>query len=943
MVDARSGQEELDPLYSGIKTLGSELRKQSHGAMRAQPQRRMNAPVNGQTHQVVEAAMSSGGVSSSSGPGRHRRNQRKPGGSPSPSPVSQHEGIPRSRTSPALRGQADLRSRSTRQGTGSSSCAQAPPQEFANAGSSGEVFDAAAATHNDARHSPAKAAARSQHALGRIAPGTVDGTTPRVPKRTPRQSPRSAGLVFTTWGAPPSTARGLQAQLAKAEARARHEGSSHGGLELEGAASLNTSFTSSCPDAGMATLSARDGASEGFCDGVPTFAAASSDGAFAKADQKPHIAARRAAATGPRIEADALPLAASSASGRTTPTDNGEAASLRMRSMDGKDASRIMRLIGKRSVLNHASSGATVDSLPQPQQVQQRRRPADTNKAWQRVQPHRHQTQHRLLPLQSVQHHSSRSSTGEPSQQAPAEKAQLSSASSRSNPPPGPPGARASAGRCPVPVVPAIHLEVCQKDDDASAPSALQVTAAGTQSDGGACEEADSPSPIHLPSSDCSEAKPTSSVPVCNISLIAVEEAEAPVVKAVAVEADGSPDVPAVAEGCLAASHSRPAVEEAGDVDSERLGANDVATVAHQDTTELQREDAEAEHKDRRTSYASAPSMADLDGQIEIDAKNEEVTSPEPAGQSPSEGSPGDCNANEHAVIWPGLGGRSQQVDANGVESADVQDDEVVVEAATVTAWAWPSQDATATEESNPEDARLDQQDRAGLQIWPGRQSSPDVMLQNEAGSVILPNTWRYVLPSQQAGVPKALIAAAGDGYTATIYTDQGYAQREEDGTEVSEVVERRSEEASVVDELTFTVVQPRDGESKAPEPTAPPALEPEAPLGVASSLAQVDYKSLEGLTRSLDLPTKRALVGKLVEAYLSRASVTPEIDMALKSEQRSNNALRIVLEGLHRQNTALQQQLAMMSQGSPVGTPAAHSLENAPESSDAAAIKDQL
>jgi hypothetical protein len=151
----------------------------------------------------------------------------------------------------------------------------------------------------------------------------------------------------------------------------------------------------------------------------------------------------------------------------------------------------------------------------------------------------------------------------------------------------------------------------------------------------------------------------------------------------------------------------------------------------------------------------------------------------------------------------------------------------------------------------------------------------PMTLLQNEVGSIIMPQTWHYVSPpslpppQQQVPSPQAL-----SGYGAS----PDSASRLPEPVSSLEATKEKEETARDVDE--------------------------EVPV-------------LKSSDKPLDVEGKRQLLSELVECLAAR---THKAEQALGAEQRANRAMQVTLEVLQRQNLTLQQQLAWMSQNWPYG-----------------------
>jgi hypothetical protein len=153
----------------------------------------------------------------------------------------------------------------------------------------------------------------------------------------------------------------------------------------------------------------------------------------------------------------------------------------------------------------------------------------------------------------------------------------------------------------------------------------------------------------------------------------------------------------------------------------------------------------------------------------------------------------------------------------------------------------------------------------------------PMTLLQNEVGSIIMPQTWHYVSPPQLSPPQQAQSP------------------------------------------------QPPDSESRSPDPySAVEAAKEESTLSTHEATEEIPV--LKSLDKPLDVEGKRQLLSELVECLAARSH---KAEQALGAEQRANRAMQVTLEVLQRQNLYLQQQLAYMSQSWPYGNACVQTAED--------------
>jgi len=147
-------------------------------------------------------------------------------------------------------------------------------------------------------------------------------------------------------------------------------------------------------------------------------------------------------------------------------------------------------------------------------------------------------------------------------------------------------------------------------------------------------------------------------------------------------------------------------------------------------------------------------------------------------------------------------------------------------------------------------------------------------MMQNEVGSLVMPTTWRYLQPPLQ------------------MLQQPAAPEQDESAQEAASSPSRPSQEAvgscsasSQAEEAGSVIIRQvaSDRDTDVPSAEEAPVFEP------------------------MDLEAKRLLLSDLVEHLTAKAA---KAEQALGSEQRANHAMRVTLEVLQRQNLHLQQQL---------------------------------
>lgn len=181
-----------------------------------------------------------------------------------------------------------------------------------------------------------------------------------------------------------------------------------------------------------------------------------------------------------------------------------------------------------------------------------------------------------------------------------------------------------------------------------------------------------------------------------------------------------------------------------------------------------------------------------------------------------------------------------------------------------------------------------------GLPAW-------TTMMQNEAGSLVMPHTWRYVIPPAQEHTssgsrgPLASSSSAGLRPCPSAPEDDGIGG----GT------------ATSAEATSCSSTRDSSGTGKA---------------GSKDSAASLDS---DNAGRAARIRAKRQLLNALVQRCLETVHCS---EHALATEQRQGRALRMTLEVMQRQNSCLQQQLAWLTQGYQQTLAAAACPSNAPD-----------
>jgi hypothetical protein len=152
-------------------------------------------------------------------------------------------------------------------------------------------------------------------------------------------------------------------------------------------------------------------------------------------------------------------------------------------------------------------------------------------------------------------------------------------------------------------------------------------------------------------------------------------------------------------------------------------------------------------------------------------------------------------------------------------------------------------------------------------QMWV---QQPMALLQNEVGSIVMPQTWRYVPPPQLPPMQQATNLQPCDNGEPNRATPDLQAQ--------TSAIATSQEEQSVI------IIRPVHDREETQAPTPVP----------------------------LSIDAKRKLLNEVVECLATRGEETRK---ALEGEQRSNRSMQVTMEVLQRQNVTLQQQLAWVLQ----------------------------
>jgi len=229
------------------------------------------------------------------------------------------------------------------------------------------------------------------------------------------------------------------------------------------------------------------------------------------------------------------------------------------------------------------------------------------------------------------------------------------------------------------------------------------------------------------------------------------------------------------------------------------------------------------------------------------------------------------CSAAEGsqgAIIWPGRQMASHEV-------VDPQSPYAAGVGAAGAEWSLPIDPAgVAMGAAGPETPL------GGVlgQMW------PSTLFQNEAGSLVVPHTWRYIPAPPQAPSPGRSEGPLSPPPCGPASDSVGQVSpSEEQSPSVAIIMPVADQEADMA--------RQESAESEARPPSRP-----------------------------LDLDAKRQLLTELVECLTVRAH---KAEQSLGAEQRSNRALNVTMEVLQRQNLCLQQQcqqLAYMAQQWPYG-----------------------
>lgn len=156
-------------------------------------------------------------------------------------------------------------------------------------------------------------------------------------------------------------------------------------------------------------------------------------------------------------------------------------------------------------------------------------------------------------------------------------------------------------------------------------------------------------------------------------------------------------------------------------------------------------------------------------------------------------------------------------------------------------------------------------------------------MMQNEVGSLVVPTTWRYLQPPPQM-LPTPVDDAAG-AVAPSSPSSQRASPEEPAGS---------GSASSPTEDLGAVIIKP---------------------VGSDKDTDVLQSADEAPIFEPMDVDAKRQLLSDLVQCLADRMQKT---EQALGSEQRANHAMRVTLEVLQRQNLHLQQQLAWVTQSWP-------------------------
>lgn len=261
------------------------------------------------------------------------------------------------------------------------------------------------------------------------------------------------------------------------------------------------------------------------------------------------------------------------------------------------------------------------------------------------------------------------------------------------------------------------------------------------------------------------------------------------------------------------------------------------------------------------------------------------VSSDMTAGASQEDTTVSAVEGSQNAIIWPGRQATDQQEDIYAEPEASAS-------ACMQFGGGWPA--------APQEQADQMQLGGAGA-MW------PQAMMQNEAGSLVVFQTWRYVPPPSQVTSPRT---AGGDPLSPQMNINPDSPLSRQVSLDINaEPLSRQVSLDTNAEEMdnNISIVKPISEEDPHGAVIKPRQAEAEAFVRqVSQSSAESDTRKPRP-ARPLDYDAKRQLVGELVECLTARAL---KAEQALGAEQRTNRALNVTLEVTQRQNLLLQQQL---------------------------------
>lgn len=247
--------------------------------------------------------------------------------------------------------------------------------------------------------------------------------------------------------------------------------------------------------------------------------------------------------------------------------------------------------------------------------------------------------------------------------------------------------------------------------------------------------------------------------------------------------------------------------------------------------------------------------------------------------------SPASAEEAQGAIIWPGrpsataVATRSEATypsDGAAAVASAAQATQVATPAGAapggVTVWNWPQATVRTVE---PESAF----------------APPATVLQNEAGSLVMPHTCRYVLPPAPAPPPPA----------------QPALPLEQRLTSPGGTYQQAPALPGTTSAATTATIAQANPSPDDPVLTSGMVVIHRLPQETADTAAS----ATDPPAKNMDLPAKRRLLAELMESLTGRAR---QAEQALGGERRANGAMCATLEVLQGQNVVLQQQLAWAS-----------------------------